>query len=206
MPHGAPHERPWLVSRNHFDPERAVPSGNASPSESLKSGRPTSLAGSIASTARETALLAHFRYFLAPWLDIDSHGAFFGIQLFLLARDNRTVTSAILSIAAKHLYLKSAPDADSQHLECCLRYRQEAESRIPHGIGTVPSLVRVLLLLESFLGSDPRYWRDIVDEVVNPSNAFAFDAMEEALRWTWLRIGMTLCQRALPSAIAVTDT
>jgi hypothetical protein len=195
--HHEPHKPSLLASRSQVDPERASIPNDAFPSEPLQTTRPTSLAGSTSSTAaRETALLCHFRYNLAPWLDINDCGAFFGVKLFLLARETRAVMAAILSIAARHLYLKNKSNVGSSDLECCLSYRQEAESTVFHETASIQQLVKILLLLESFLRSNPQQWKDVVRQVVSPSDSVAFDVVEEPLRWVCFRIGMSPCTQA----------
>lgn len=193
--HYAPHKLSLLASRSQVDPERGSILQGASPSEPLQTTRPTSVASSTSSTAaRVTALLCHFRYNLAPWLDINDYTAFFGVKLFLLARETRAVMGAILSIATRHLYLKDKSNAGTSNLECCLRYRHEAESRAFHETRSIQQLVRMLLLLESFLRSNPRQWRDVVHEAVSPSGSATFDVVEDPLRWACFRIGMSPCR------------
>lgn len=189
--HHAPHRPTLLASRSQVDPERASLPNDAFLPENLQRTSPTSLAGSHSSTAtRETALLCHFRYKIAPWLDVDDCGAFFGVKLFLLARRTRAVMAAILSIAARHLYLTNNSNVGSPELECCLSYRQEAESTVFNETTSIQQLVKILLLLESFLNSKLQKWKDVVRQVVSPSDSTVFDVVEEPLRRVCFRIGM----------------
>ncbi|KAK5044984.1 hypothetical protein LTR84_010356 [Exophiala bonariae] len=195
--HHVLHKPSLLAPRSQVDPERASIPNDVFPPDSLQTTNPTSLAGSISSTtARETALLCHFRYNLAPWLDINDCGAFFGVKLFLLARETRAVMAAILSIAARHLHLKNKSNVRGADLECCLSYRQEAESAVFHETASIQQLVKILLVLETFLRSNPQQWKDVVRQVASPSDSVAFEVVEEPLRWVCFRIGMLPCTQA----------
>ena len=98
--------------------------------------------------------------------------------------------AAILSIAARHLYLTNNSNVGSPELECCLSYRQEAESTVFNETTSIQQLVKILLLLESFLNSKLQKWKDVVRQVVSPSDSTVFDVVEEPLRRVCFRIGM----------------
>ncbi|KFZ25282.1 hypothetical protein V502_00242 [Pseudogymnoascus sp. VKM F-4520 (FW-2644)] len=75
---------------------------------------------------QETGLLRHFRYNLAPWIDVGDPECFFGIKVMLLAAANRSLLAALLALAARHRSL-IYPQQNSDDLESSLKFREEAE-------------------------------------------------------------------------------
>ncbi|KAL5352800.1 hypothetical protein ACLOAV_002748 [Pseudogymnoascus australis] len=100
-------------------------SHNRTYSESTFSNRPVDRQG-LTNGVQETGLLRHFRYNLAPWIDVGDPGCFFGIKVMLLATANRSLLAALLALAARHRSLIYPPQ-NSGDLESSLKFREEAE-------------------------------------------------------------------------------
>jgi len=105
----------------------------------------------------ETSLLRHYRYKVAPWIDIGDPASSFGTKVLLEAKEYQPLFEAILALAACHRSL-IFPQS-SNFLENTPSHGQESEEEPlanKHDMGRVRS---VLLMLRDFFSSSPRSWR-----------------------------------------------
>lgn len=139
-------------------------------------------------TASELELMCHFRYNIAPWLDIIDSDSFFGVKLMLLAREHRSVLAATLAIAARHMHRRTGMTRLVVD-EYSTRYRQEAESKAFYETGSIRLIVRTLLLLDTLFCSNLSQWRVHLRDFF-ASTAFTMrDTSQEALRLFSFKIG-----------------
>lgn len=108
---------------------------------------------------QETQLLSHFRYKLAPWIDVGDPAGFSGIEVMLLTRISRPLFAAVIALAACHKSL-TTPQLDEDYRECCHLYREEAEHGILDAEDPIARSIRVLLTLGDFISSSPLHWRN----------------------------------------------
>lgn len=148
----------------------------------------------IASSNEETSLLRHFRYNLAPWIDVGDPESSFGIKVMILARTNRPVFAAILALAAFQKSLVYQQQS-SDDLENSLRFRGEAENNLPLTNDIVGRVGKVILFLVDFFSSSPLHWRNLLFQQLSiPGGLTSLAALDEVLSeplfWLHFRIGM----------------
>jgi hypothetical protein len=143
---------------------------------------------------QETGLLRHFRYNLAPWIDVGDPESFFGIKIMLLARSNRPLLAALLALAARHrslIYRQQNID----DLESSLKFREEAERGLVLEDDHVSRVKKVLLLLEVLFCSSPLQWRTLkFHQMGIPGGLTSLGApggeLSEPLFWLQFKIGI----------------
>lgn len=142
----------------------------------------------------ETDLLRHFRYRVAPWIDVDDPDCAFGVQVLLLSRTNRSVQAAILALSATQRSIVSPGenylDKQQEHA-----YRKDAENSLVMDPELVRNVGHALLMLQDLLPSGPEHWRTFLlrqRDVVGsfPSPAALGEQLGEGLFWLLFRIGM----------------
>lgn len=134
-------------------------------------------------------LLSHFRYHLAPWLDVNDSTAFFAIKLLLTAQDSPLLMAAILRMAAVHKSVMSQPDSnrhDPSHQYQCMPEFHFLLSQEPL---PVQRICRLLLKIGELFGLPVRQWREVVSEVDECSNMTLIETEEESSFLWYLRIG-----------------
>ncbi|KFY03134.1 hypothetical protein V490_00281 [Pseudogymnoascus sp. VKM F-3557] len=112
----------------------------------------------LANGDQEIGLLRHFRYNLAPWIDVGDPESFVGIKTMLLARANRSLLAALLALAARHRSLINHQE-NSDDLKSSLKFREEAERGLMFEDDHISHIIRVLLILEVLFCSSPLHWR-----------------------------------------------
>lgn len=146
----------------------------------------------LSSSNKETALLRHFRYNIAPWIDVGDPECPFGIKAMLLARERRPFLAVILALAARHKALVCSPQ-ESDELESAVKFRQEAEHGFVFEEDHITPIARALLMLEEFLCSSPLQWKnlllyemDIQEDLASLSDEAN---LARPLLWLYFRIG-----------------
>lgn len=143
----------------------------------------------------ETALLCHYRYHIAPWIDISDPCESFGIAVLTLAKYHRPLLAAILALAARQrLSLSLAPDRYGRDEALATRYRLEAEHGLQSVEQRIQRLARVLLMLHEFLEVGPEEWRDVLIRHWGEGNTplpveQLDDKLMAPLFWLYLRMG-----------------
>ena len=140
----------------------------------------------------ETSLLRHYRYKVAPWIDIGDPASSFGTKVLLEAKEYQPLFEAILTLAACHRSL-IFPQS-SNFLENTPSHGQESEEEPlanKHDMGRVRS---VLLMLRDFFSSSPRRWRDLLSHHLRSSGDFLGNInpkthLDAPLLWLYFRIG-----------------
>ena len=140
----------------------------------------------------ETSLLRHYRYKVAPWIDIGDPASSFGTKVLLEAKEYQPLFEAILTLAACHRSLIFPQN--SNFLENTPSHGQESEEEPlanKHDMGRVRS---VLLMLRDFFSSSPRRWRDLLSHHLRSSGDFLGNInpkthLDAPLLWLYFRIG-----------------
>ncbi|OBT40881.1 hypothetical protein VE00_08806 [Pseudogymnoascus sp. WSF 3629] len=143
---------------------------------------------------QETGLLRHFRYNLAPWIDVGDPECFFGIKVMLLATANRSLLASLLALAARHRSL-IYPQQNSDDLESSLKFREEAERGRVFEDDHVGRIIKVLLILEVLFCSSPLQWRTLQFHQIGirdglTSLAALRGELSEPLFWLQFKIGI----------------
>ncbi len=151
----------------------------------------------------EAGLLSHYRYHVAPWLDIAGAEATFGIGVLILARDkdSRPLFAAILALAALHRAVFNTPlpvhQNPSEWSILRYRYRQEAESGLRFVDREIRSVGTSLLILDEVLSSGPGMWRGVLLSHIEapgilPALSQLVGETDEAVFGLYFRIGKLL--------------
>lgn len=140
----------------------------------------------------ETILLRHYRYNMAPWIDIGDPQSSFGINIMLGAKENRSLFQAILALAAWHRSV--CLSKYSNDLEDALRYRKEAEDGLALEEVHIRRAGSILLMLGDLFSSYPPQWRSVLFNHLDSSGVLSSLAglgehLDEALFWLYFRIG-----------------
>lgn len=168
-----------------------------SPRSRIFPGPPPSdqLTGKPAGTgsSHETGLLCHFRYNVAPWIDIGDPESSFGIKVMLAAKESRPLFAAILALAASQRSLMYSQQSTNEP-ESTLRYKQEVENRLRLADDRVSRVGSALLMLVDFFSSSPLQWRTLLLHQMDisaalPSLAAVEEDLNEPLFWIYFRIG-----------------
>ncbi|OBT71218.1 hypothetical protein VF21_09873 [Pseudogymnoascus sp. 05NY08] len=143
---------------------------------------------------QETGLLRHFRYNLAPWIDVGDPGSFFGIKVMLLATANKSLLAALLALAARHRSL-IYPQQNSDDHESSLKFREEAERGLVFEDDHIGHIIRVLLILEVLFCSSPLQWMTLqFHQMGIPDGLTSLAApggeLSEPLFWLQFKIGI----------------
>jgi hypothetical protein len=141
----------------------------------------------------ETGLLRHYRYNVAPWIDIGDPESFFGIKLMIVAKGNRALFAAIYSLAACHRSLIE-PEKKHVDLENALQYRHEAENGTIDAEDQLGRAGSALLMLGEFFSTSLGQWRAVISHHAGPSIAVTYpqvlkDDLYEPLFSLYFRIG-----------------
>lgn len=139
----------------------------------------------------ETSLLRHYRYNVAPWIDIGDPESPFGIKIMLQAREDQSLYNAILALAASHRSIISQTSSD---LESSRRYGQEAENGLPNSKEHIRCAARMLFMLKDFFLSPPYNWRDLLSRHLASSGSLSTissltEQLNAPLFWLCFRIG-----------------
>lgn len=148
--------------------------------------RASSYQGSNASTTRHTVstpnlisgvkqqdeidLLIHYRYNVAPNLDLGVGSLWFGIQLPLRAVDCEGLSYAIMALAATHRAQGSQPNEEGV-ADVASHYRQLAESLKHMNIAEDYTASIVLLAWQRLLESPPETWLRLAQGMMADINA-----------------------------------
>jgi hypothetical protein len=164
-------------------------------SSNYLAGRPE-----VAGTHHETGLLCHYRYNVAPWIDIDDPESSFGIKIMLGARESRPLFAAILALATYHRSLTFSQQSPND-LESALRYRREAENGLEIAEDYLRRAGSILLFLADFFSSGPQQWRSLLFHHLGTSGALSSltglrEHLEEPLFWLYFRIGELVPNRS----------
>jgi hypothetical protein len=143
----------------------------------------------------ETGLLRHYRYNVAPWIDIGDPECSFGIKVMLGAKEHRSLFEAILALAACHRSLTYSPG--SSDLESAIRYRREAENGLTLANEHIRRAGTIILMLGDFFSSCPHEWRGLLFQHLSTSGVLSslaglMEHLDEPLFWLYLRIGELL--------------
>lgn len=187
-------ERPFNRSRPHSTSTiTGEPGPNDFPEGPGSSSSLRSLAnGSILRITRQDdiQLLSHFRYHIAPWLDVNDSRAFFGVDLLSTARDSPIIMATVLRLAAIHRSIISSSDGTDhtriQHQE----YMPDLEILLPRETPSVQRKCRLLLKVGKLFSLAPRRWNELASESDEFLRTTFVDVVEEPLFLWCFRIGM----------------
>ncbi|EAW08984.1 uncharacterized protein ACLA_099290 [Aspergillus clavatus NRRL 1] len=142
----------------------------------------------------ETALLRHYCYALAPWIDVGDTTRAFGLTLLILGRKARPLMAAILALTAYQRSLISTSSA-AEDLASSVHYREEAERDLGRQVHVVQRSVTAVLMLQSFFSSHPSRWEILVADHMDVFRSCALSISLEdeplgALFWLPFRIDL----------------
>jgi hypothetical protein len=155
----------------------------------------TSTHGTSVITDHEVDLLRHYRYHIAPWLDLGDSKSTFGIAILIAAKEDYFLYHAILALAARQRRLRRVrPRRENVGDEASVQDCQNEE-----GSGSsseqlpISSTTHLLLSLDKVLSSEPRSWSSIILKCVPTlrdvaPHAFGAD-VKAAVFWMLFRIG-----------------
>jgi hypothetical protein len=146
-----------------------------------------------AGSHQETGLLRHYRYKIAPWIDIGNPESPFGIKIMLAAREHKPLFASILALAARHesliLFRQTTNDIDH-----ALEHHQRAEEGLNVAEDHIKRAGSLLLILGDFLSSSPQRWRAmLLHHLGNPGALSSLEGLrhelDEHFFWLFFRIG-----------------
>lgn len=146
-------------------------------------------------TGHEVDLLRHYRYHIAPWLDLGDPKSTFGIAILIAAKEDSFLYHAILALAARQWWLRRArPRQEDVDDEASVQDCQNED-----GAGSsleqlpISSTTHLLLSLDKVLSSEPQSWSSIILKCVPTFHdvaPHAFDVdVKAAVFWMLFRIG-----------------
>lgn len=189
-----------------------IPSRLSTSTSAVSSSSPSSDGSAISTgSIHETALLCHYRYHTAPWIDIGDPCDSFGIAVLTLAKNHRPLLAAILALAARQrLCLNLTPDPYGRDEALAGRYRVEAEHGLQSVEPRIQRLARGLLMLQEFLGVGPGEWRHVLirhwgEGNTPPPVETLDDELMAPLFWLYLRMGKLAYRHQIKSEGAETD-
>lgn len=139
-------------------------------------------------TQEDIQSLLHFRYCLAPWLDVNDSNAFFGVELLSTARDSSIVMSAVLKLAAIHKSVMSLSDSVNHARMNHQGSMQDLQDLLSRETISVQRKCRILLKIGECFVLPPRKWRVIVSEL-NEYLGTSHSAVAEPLLLWCFRMG-----------------
>ncbi|KAL4896077.1 hypothetical protein BDV59DRAFT_191336 [Aspergillus ambiguus] len=184
------HQPDFLALQHHQTPEHPI-QGHLDP---LLKDRATWERLTPAASNCEIELLRHFRYHVAPWIDIGDPDCALGVKVLLLSRTNRPLQTAILALSSKQrALLTQSPNNEDFHNS--LRYRQEAGDILALQPDLICHAGQALLLLRDLLSSGLRQWRSLLAPHVErvgslASSAALSEPLYEALFWFHFRFDL----------------
>lgn len=142
----------------------------------------------------ETSLLRHYRYNVAPWIDVGDPESSFGIKVMLEAREDQSLFKIILALAASHR--SSVTSQIRSDLGDSRKYAREAECSLPNSKGYIRLTVNILFMLRDFFLSSPHSWRDLLSHLVVSDTITTITNLTEHLNqplfFLYFRIGMLM--------------
>lgn len=141
----------------------------------------------------ELDLLCHYRYCIAPWIDIGDYALPFSIDALSRSVDSLILRFAILALAATHRH-RSQRNDDLDH-EKGLEYANRAIQLMENDRSVHIATASIILCLRDIILSSPARWYDIVSTCATSLN-FYNDSFVKSLNpaecWTLLKIGKSM--------------
>jgi hypothetical protein len=140
----------------------------------------------------ETGLLLHYRYNVAPWIDVGDPESSFGTTVMLEAKEHRSLLEAVLALAACHRSLISLNSTDD--IEMGLRHTIDAENGLQIVEEHISRITRTLLMIRDLFSSSLQHWRDILsrhlsrDKIALPDTGGKCD-YDGPIFWLYFKIG-----------------
>lgn len=129
-------------------------------------------------------ILSHYRYHLAPWLDVNNARAFFGNELLSTARDSPIIMSAILNLAAMHKSIMSSIEGINHTQTYGEESVSDLQNLLLHEPISVQRKCRLLLRIGKSFGLGSRGWKRLASESNEYLRTTLVDKEEEPL-FSW---------------------
>jgi hypothetical protein len=140
----------------------------------------------------ETGLLLHYRYNVAPWIDVGDPESSFGTKVMLEAKEHRPLLEAVLALAACHRSLISLNSTAG--IEMGLRHTIDAENDLQIVEQHISRITRTLLMIRNLFSSSLQHWRNILsrhlsqDKIALPDTGRKCD-YDGPIFWFYFKIG-----------------